>query len=411
VRVCIVTVAGYVHGFGGMQAHTVDLVRGLARLGHEVEVLTARHPEGVESEEFAGARWHFLPVRTRYHRTPMRHHAWLRASRAAFARLEARHRFDVVHSESTSALGLLRGGIHRRTPVAVKFHGNYLGLASAALARLRRANTGAERLTEAKHLVWISGHHFVPPDAVIRFRLCEAMVPSRQQLDGTRRSFFLDPKRLHVVPNGVDVDLFRPRPAVEVRAELGLAEGPLLLAVGRLNREKGFHHAVEALARVRDGDARLVVVGDGEERTALEGLAAKLGTSDRVDFVGRQAVERVAAYMAAADVFLFPTEREEAAPLVLPQAMACGVPVVASAVGGITEVIDRPGENGVVVPPGDVDAIVAAAHRLLVDGDARRRIGRAGRDRVLAEYTLDRMVERTLAVYDLARNRLGAMRQ
>jgi len=404
MRVCIVTVAGYVHGIGGMQGHTIDLARGLAAAGHDVEVVTAQHPEGVRSEEYEGARWHFVPVPTRYDRLPMRHPAWIRGAAEEFARLHKDHPFDVVHSESTSALGLLRRGVHRRVPFAVKFHGNYLGLARASIARARRARDLGSLVTEGKYVVWISGQHVLPPDAVYRFRVCEAMVPSRQQLAGTTRSFGLRREHVHVVPNGVDVTRYRPRSRRDAQSALGLGDGPVLLCAARLDREKGIHLAIEAL-RGLDG-VTLVVVGEGDERHALERLAESLAVSDRVVFAGRQTREAVATYMAAADIFVFPTEREEAAPLVVPEAMASGLPVVASRIGGITEVIDAPGESGVLIPSGNVDALRTALAHLLGDADARRRIGDAARARVEQEYTIERMVERTLAIYEIARRRL-----
>lgn len=388
-----------------MQAHTIDLARGLAEAGHEVEVVTARHPAGSEAEEYEGNRWHFVPVPTRYEHFPMRHHAWLRGSVAKFETLHATRPFDVVHSESTSALGLLQRRVHRRVPVAVKFHGNWLGLVSAALRRAQRGDAG-RKVAEAKHLIWISGHHFVPPGTVYRFRACEAMVPSQQQLDGTRRSYLLHPSRVHVVPNGVDVRRYRLRQQASARARLALGDGPILLCVGRLVREKGIHLAIEALVGIPE--SRLVIVGDGEEQSALEALASRLKIADRVVFAGSQPPETVATYMAAADVFLFPTERDEAAPVVLPEAMASGLPVIASDMGGITEVIDHPGETGVLVPPGDVRALSAAATRLLKDSETRGRMGRAARRRVEAEYTIERMVERTTEVYEVAQRRLGA---
>src|SRR5206468_13012588 len=131
------------------------------------------------------------------------------------------------------------------------------------------------------------------------------------------------------------------RRRAEVGAELSLGAEPTLVCAGRLNFEKGFDVAIRAMLEICDQvpNARLVVVGDGEEQTALARLADELGLAHNVSFVGRQPSDQVARYMAAADVFLFPTQREEAAPLVLPQAMACGVPVVASAIGGIAEVV------------------------------------------------------------------------
>jgi glycosyltransferase involved in cell wall biosynthesis len=388
-----------------MQAHASDLCRGLVAAGHEVEAIAPLHPCGLTLEERDGATWHFLGVPGTRPGRPMRNRDWIRRSADAFESLHVQRGFDVVHSESTSALGLLRRGVHRRVPIAVKFHGNFLGLAQAALRRARAAQDAHRRIDEVKHLVWIGAQHAIPLDTVYAFRACEAMVPSHQQAAGTRWSYLLDPSRLHVVPNGIDTNLFAPHPQAQARATHGLAEGPLLVCAGRLDHEKGFHHALEALARL-DGHATLVVVGSGTELEPLKRLARDLGIQDRVLFAGAQPQDSIPAYFAAADIFLFPTQREEAAPLVVPQAMACALPTVASAIGGITEVIDRPEENGILIAPGDVNALAHAVERLLSDKDLRARMGAAARARVESEYTVEKMVDRTLAVYERARTHL-----
>jgi glycosyltransferase involved in cell wall biosynthesis len=114
----------------------------------------------------------------------------------------------------------------------------------------------------------------------------------------------------------------------------------------------------------------------------------------------------MALHIAAADAFLFPTERDEAAPAVLPQAMACARPVVASRIGGITEVVGDSNEYGILIPPGNVTALAQAMRRLIDDEELRHRLGEAARRRVLAEYTIERMTERTVVVYELAHHRL-----
>jgi hypothetical protein len=128
-----------------------------------------------------------------------------------------------------------------------------------------------------------------------------------------------------------------------------------------LKPRQGLHHALRALALLEGeaSNARLVIVGEGPEQEHLEKLARKLGVDRRVSFAGAQTHAGVALHLAAADVFLFPTERDEAAPLVLPQAMACARPVVASRTGGITEVIGESSEYGMLIPPGDVPALTA----------------------------------------------------
>jgi glycosyltransferase involved in cell wall biosynthesis len=234
------------------------------------------------------------------------------------------------------------------------------------------------------------------------------MVPSRREFEDTRRDSFLKGSLGHIVPNGVDATLFRPRSREQMRSELGLHHGPIFVSVGRLNVEKGMHHAIRALdALGADAPrARLVMVGTGEERGRLEQLSRSLAVEQRVHFVGGQSHKVVAKYLAAADVFLFPTERGEAAPLVLPQAMACEVPVIASDIGGIPEVMQRSGLSGILVPPGDVQALTNAMRTLVRDESLRWRLGQAARQRVLAEYTVERMVEQTLDVYRVAIARL-----
>ena len=391
MRICVVTVA--VHGLGGMQRHTHELVAGLVAAGHEVEVV-APGAAG-ELNDLHGARWHFVDAR----KPDSRWHEWLSLSREEFERAHAVRPFDVVHSESTSALGLVRGGVHRVVPLTLKFHGNYLGLAKAHIRRGRRGSA----LREGKALLWLTRVHFRRGNCW-SFRSCDWMVPSHQQFAETRISHVMREDRGHVVPNGVDTERFRPLDRATTRARLGLGPEPTLVCVGRLNYEKGIHHAIAAVRALEE--ARLLVIGEGEHRGELEALVDRLGVRERVSFLGPQTPEAVAAYLAASDVFLFPTEREEAAPLVLPEAMACGLPVVATRIGGITEVIGRPGTEGILVPPGDVAAVVAGVDGLLRDAGRRHAMGRAARDRVIAEYTLERMVERTLAVYETAISRL-----
>ena len=217
----------------------------------------------------------------------------------------------VVHSESTSAVEHLRRGVDRNVPLVVEFHGNFLGLAKANLRTGLRSRRPIPLLRSIRAVQWMAVHEHFRHGAWYRFRVCEAIVPSRRELTDTCRSHLLTPRRVHVVPNGIDADVFRPRPLGEARAQLGLTDGPLFVCVGRLSRDKGIHHAVRALALVDGGvqGAKLVIVGDGAERRPLEALARQLGVGARVTFAGAQPHETVALYLAAADVFLFPTER------------------------------------------------------------------------------------------------------
>jgi glycosyltransferase involved in cell wall biosynthesis len=385
-----------------MQRHTHDLVRGLVAAEHDVEVICPS-ADGLEPDLY-GAYWTLLDTSGRYDPE------WAAKVIGAYRAAVARAPFDVVHSESTSAAPLAREDAE--TPIAVMYHGNYLGLAKAHLSRAAaRPGTALREIRELGRLTWL----FVRDRNAWAFRGCESMVVSRQQLRDTARSSLTPLDRFHVVPNGVDVSLFRPGDRSVARRALGMADGLVLATVGRLNREKGFDVALQALARIAPDypDVRLLVVGAGIERLALEALADQLGVSERTEFVGAQPLERVAEYLVASDVFLFPTRREEAGPLVLPQAMACGLPVIASRIGGVTEVLEpmRGNPVGILVKPGSVSDLEAALRGLMDDPAFRTALGDAARERAVSEYALETMVARTVAVYRAAieRARTGAV--
>lgn len=400
MRVCIVT--GAAHGIGGMQDHTRSLAKGLVESGHDVEVICDAHPDGLLSEERYGAQWHYLPFPSRYTRLPRRTSDWLRASYAKFRQLHDAQRFDIIHSESGAAIELVQRRVHRQVPLVVEWQGSTFGMTRAALRRFRRGDLHA-KVQEAKGLVWIWFEYF-QHGHWYKFRPCHWIVPSRAEFRDSWLNACLQRKLGHVVPNGIDTFVFQPQNRSNVRRELGIGPGPLLVCAGRLEPDKGMHHAIKAVAALNGAGAgaQLTIIGDGPERASLERLAARLGAERRVCFAGAQPHAVVARYLAGADVFLFPTERGEGAPLILPQAMACGAAVLTTTIGPVAEVVGPGEHNGIMVPPGDGDALQSALVRLLSDEELRQRMGESARRRVLAEYTVERMVERTVEVYERA---------
>lgn len=223
------------------------------------------------------------------------------------------------------------------------------------------------------------------------------LVTSPQYL---RSSPFLRPvaAKCRVVPLGIDpgrFDAFDPDRVAAWRAKLG---SPLVLFVGRFRYYKGLDCLVEALRLVPA--ARLALVGDGPEGPRLRRLVAEYGLGSRVAFLGALPDEELPALYRAADVYVLPaTERSEAFGISLLQAMAAGLPVVTTELGTGTSHVNRHGETGLVVPPRDPGALAAALAELLADPQRRRAMGAAGRRRVEAEFTLDRMVAEVLRVY------------
>jgi phosphatidyl-myo-inositol alpha-mannosyltransferase len=198
--------------------------------------------------------------------------------------------------------------------------------------------------------------------------------------------------RVRIVPNGVDVDLFatgQPAP--------GLPPGRRLLWVGRLDRQKGFPVAVRAFGILADEfpDLSMVVVGEGHDRDAI-GLLPN-GARDRVVTVGSVPNDRLPLYHAGADVYLSPALDQESFGMVLIEAMAAGVPVVASDIPGYREVVRR-GVDGLIVPPGDPVALAKAVRQVLSDPALAARLSAAGRARA-ESYRWDVVVDEIERAY------------
>jgi len=188
----------------------------------------------------------------------------------------------------------------------------------------------------------------------------------------------LDPARVRTIHNGIEIDGFHTggpdRSAV--RSEIGIPAGAsLIVVVAVLRPPKGIDRLLRAMPMIIDEitAAHCLIVGDGEARSALEGMAADLGIADRVTFAGTRA--DVTRMLAAADLFVLPS-LTEALPTVVAEAMAAGLPVVATTVGGTPEMVDD--TTGTLVDPGDVPGLGRAIVEMLGDPAAAARCGRWG---------------------------------
>ncbi|HEU0052784.1 MAG TPA: glycosyltransferase, partial [Longimicrobium sp.] len=203
-------------------------------------------------------------------------------------------------------------------------------------------------------------------------------------------------ERVRVIPFGIDAAHFGAADPAEVAAIRARHGRKIVFAAGRLVYYKGFDYLVQAMPHVRD--AHLLVAGGGPLRNSLSQLAERAGVSGRVTFLG--SVPDLRPYYHAADVFALPAvARSEAFGLVQLEAMACGLPVVNTAVDSGVPFVSPHGVTGLTVPPRDPAALADALDRLLDDAALRRFLGEAGRARATGELGAEAMVERTVALY------------
>ena len=353
---------------GGVQVHVRELASRLAARGHETIVLAPAGERVTDDLVRVVGR----PVRIPYGGKV----APICFSRASWRRIRRTLEVfepDVVHahepfSPSTSMMSVLATD----APVVATFHAYHdrSRLLEAAAPLLRSV---ARRIDAAVAVSRAAGR-FVAP---------------------------VFPGGAEIVPNGVDVERFgRPGPPAA-----GLPDGRILFWVGRLDPQKGFPIMVRAFGRLATEfpDLSLVVAGDGRDRHATDMLTEDARA--RVLMLGSVPNVELPAYLAAADVFASPATGHESFGIVLVEALAAGVPVVATDIPGYREVI-RDGVDGLLVPPSDAAALASAIRRVLVEPDLASALAKAGGARA-REFSWDVVVPRIEAIYARVAGRNG----
>ncbi len=355
---------------GGVQVHVRELGHRLSGRGHDVLILAP----GDAPAEQENVRTVGRPVRVPYGGKV----APIAFSRRSWQRIRETLRIfepEVVHvheplTPSTSML------VVRATtaPTVATFHAGH------DRSRLMRAAAPILRSTYG--------------------RLDARIAVSHAAADFLATAF---PGPVEIVPNGVEVERF-----AGATAATGLPKGRRVLWVSRLDPQKGFPLLVRAFATLARElpDLHLVVVGDGRDRNAVDLLSPEVRS--RVAMLGTVANAELPSYLAGADAFAAPAVGHESFGVILVEAMAAGVPVVASDIPGYREVV-REDVDGLLVPPGDPDLLAAALRRVLEERDLAERLSRAGPERAKT-FSWDVVVPRIEAIYDRVSGRSGGTR-
>jgi glycosyltransferase involved in cell wall biosynthesis len=234
-------------------------------------------------------------------------------------------------------------------------------------------------------VVW-SPRQFFLFDWMLRynFRQADRVTATSQMLSKATAPFCRPGTHVHVIPFGVDTDVFSP-PTDELRG----AGRPLTVGIVKTLRPRyGIRELIRAFHQICSSfpAARLVIVGGGEQYAELRALIANLDMEQSITLAGQAGHDQIPHYLRSFDLFVVPslTDRESFGVAAV-EAAACGLPVIASQVGGLPEVV-LDGQTGLLVPPGDVNALAAAMARLLSEPELRARMGQAGRRFVLEHY-------------------------
>ena len=398
MRICILTTATTAHRMGGTEVHAETLAAEAARQGHKVFMVTTAHPNGLRTGLKDGYTVIYLHG-TSYTMSRKEAPAWWAASAKKTKALSASEGLDVVWAENFAGLSYAAIPAAERRPVISIVQG--LAVRGEIASNFNRISTPGELLCFFTRYAAQTFFYYIP-----RFR---AMVKysdllvgvSRETGEALAREFPESAGKTEVIFNPVDTDFFRPDPALraEARKELGLRpESQAILMTGVIHRQKGMHIGLAAFAGIAGAfpAARLLIVGDGPQRKSLLTAAGEAGLADRIQFCGLKQNKEMPFYYNASDIYLNPTLRLEGLPVVMAEAMGCGLPCLVSGIGGTGSTIDE-GKSGFFIKPGDTDGFKLKLAELLEDGELRLRLSAGAREKAVNCFNRGKAVAAYLA--------------
>ena len=367
----IVSPYGYPHP-GGVNEHVRFTYEAMTRMGHDVWIITSKYGRERESEGHVirlGTGW-AAPTNGSIGRVTL----GLRFKQQVREVLE-RRRFDILHFHEPLVPFLSPTMLDASETVNIGTFHAFGGFSPSYWIGRRFAGWLADKL-DGRIAVSGAAMHFI------------------------NRYF---PGDYRIIPNGVDLERFTSaQPYEELR------DGTLnILFVGRFEERKGLIHLLKAYHRLRKRkvDARLLIIGDGPKRREYRRFVGLRGIRD-VEWLGRESNDEKVRYCASADIFCAPNTGQESFGIVLLEAMAAGVPIVASDIHGFKRVVER-NVQGLLVEPKNHRALAAALYALARDPDLRHQMGDAGREKA-PDYSWDRVTERIVDFYYETRERVGS---
>jgi len=405
LRICLLTYRGNPRS-GGQGVYVRLLSEALRDLGHEVEVWSGQpYPEvvdGVRLVELPSLDlWNehalFRTPSLRELSDPINLVEWVQTRLGAFAeplsfsrrvarRFRApgqRGRFDIVHDNQCLGRGLL--GLRTHLPVVATIHHPITVDRRIALenAKTRTQRFGLNR--------WYS---FLDDQLTVSRKLDKILTVSEASRQDLQREYEVPAERMRVVGNGINLDVFKPMP------EIARVPERLITTLSSDSPLKGFRYLLEALAMLKSKrpQLRLQVIGQPGHETGTDERVRALGLTGIVEWTGRVTSEHIARAYAASSVAVVPSLYEGFG-FPAGEAMASEVPVISSRGGALPEVVGEDGKCGVLVQPQSGEALAHAMDSLLDQPARRLAMGKAGRERVLREFTWRRAAERTVAAY------------
>lgn len=370
------------HSLGGMQKQTMDLCEGFVRAGHKVTLLTTGREDNIEHEVINGVEIFYLAGSKPSHYSKK----WNKLARSKLAELHQHTSFDVIHSQSMGANGVLKWAKSNSIPIVSTWHGTNMTELSAYFST-----------ASYNPRYW---HWLVITPVTLFSRYLRMELPIRK---ASKAITLVSPTlekhmkkhatgKVITIPNGVVIPEH-----IDPRFD---SETIDMISIGRLVKQKGVQHAINGIASLPEhlrSKVHLNIVGEGPYVDNLQQLTNSLGMNDYVTFHGRMVGETLANMYKKCLIHLMPTTSHEGLPLTILEGMSYGLVTVASDIGGIPSLITH-NKDGVLISPGNSQELAQNLERLIQDSSLMQTLSESARTTIIEGYSMDKMVNDTLEV-------------
>jgi glycosyltransferase involved in cell wall biosynthesis len=402
MRICMFSIVNYWHGIkGGMEIHGKLLSEGLARKGHPVSIISTRHPDRKEFEEKRGVAIYYLENTV----FGSRRKNWKNASSLKFYELHKKQPFSVVLSQSFAAYGL---PYLKKNALNIPLIPILHGCIQQELTSLRNNIPFGfgKTLFSLKAILQLIFSYFIEQKPLLSAS-DQILTVSQELIRDLKKWYGVQvANKSTTVCNGIDTVHFSQNldQRDNIRSQYGIHDNEILLmTLGTLNKEKGHHLALEALAEIKRKiqNVKLMIVGTGDHRVILEKKIRDLNLDNNVILAGFVDHQDTVKYYNGSDIFLMPTLRVEGLPFVLLEAMSCCKPIVASRIGGNKSIL-RDGKNGFLIKPGDVKELTEKIQTIMSNGNLAESLSVSARQTIIDHFSVDQMIDKTIDLLEKA---------
>jgi len=376
---------------GGVERHVSTLVKGLLKRGHDITIITSKHPRGIEKKQYKKLKIFYTQIEIK--RNPLSNFRHFKEAINIFKKINVKEKFDIIHTQSDLIWWYLKN-VKKTTPTVTTLHRTIINEFKSSIRSKPYLAPFWVFLLPLYH--FIGRFYLKKSDKLI----CVSLILMKDVI----KQYRVPKAKIEIIFNGIDIKKFKPKDNSRIknlRKKYATKQEKIILYIGSLIKQKGCHILIKSFSDIlkKEKNLKLVIGGSGPYYKNLKNLIENLRLENKVIFVGKIDSKDTVNYYNIADIFVFPTLRIESFGLVSAEAMSCGKPVIASKIGAISDVITN-FKDGILVKPNNLEELRKNILKVLNNKTLVKRLSENARKKIVNNFNIDKMIDETIKVYD-----------